>query len=89
MLVLSIFYFLFVIYSCIKMLSKFRETKKMDKVEIVDAFTDLALSILLLLIGLSVENIIATNWIIFSIPLLFHIVGKLYLRKLTGYSVNV
>jgi hypothetical protein len=55
----------------------------------VDDITDFSLSVFLLLIGLAAEEIIAYNWILFGIPLLLHVAGKLYLRKLTGYSVNV
>ena len=89
MLVLAIFYFLFVVYNCSMTLIHFCKTKKCNKKELVDDITDFSLSVVLLLIGLAAEEIIAYNWIIFGIPLLIHVTGKLYLRKLTGYSVNV
>ena len=89
MLVLAIFYFIFVTYNCVKSLIHYCKTKKFEKAELVDDITDFSLSVFLLLIGLAAEEIIAYNWIIFGIPLLVHVAGKLYLRKLTGYSVNV
>lgn len=89
MLILSVFYCLFVLYNCSLTLRQFLKTKKAEKTEIVDDFTDLMLSLLLLLVGLAAEKIIAYNWVLFGIPLLLHIAGKLYLRKLTGHKINV
>ena len=89
MLILAIFHFLFTIYGCVTSWIHFHKAKKIDKAELVDDFTDISLSVLLLLVGLSAEGFIPNHWIIFMIPLLMHIAGKLYLRKLTGYKVNV
>ena len=83
MLVLAIFHFLYVIYGCVLLLIHTCKTKKLDKAELIADCTDLCLSALLLLIGLAAEKIVAYNWPLFSIPLILHISGKLYLRKLS------
>ena len=84
MLMLAIFHFAYVIYGCVMLLIHCVKTKKLDKIELIDDCIDLCLSALLLLIGLAAEKIIAYNWMLFSIPLLLYIGGKLLLRKLTA-----
>ena len=84
MLILAIFHFLYVIYGCVTLLFHCVKTKKLDKAELIDDCSDLCLSALLLLIGLAAEKIIAYNWILFSIPLLLYIGGKVVSRKMSA-----
>ena len=82
MLILAIFHFLYVIYSCATLLLHCWKNKKLDKAELIDDCSDLCVSALLLLIGLAAEKIIAYNWIFFSIPLLMYIGGKVVSRRM-------
>ena len=84
MLILAIFHFLYVIYGCATLLLHCWKNKKLDKAELIDDCTDFCLSALLLLVGLAEEKIIAYNWILFSIPLLLYIGGKVVSRKMSA-----
>lgn len=81
MLILAIFHFVFTAYGGVTLLIHCCKTKKLDKLELLDDCTDLCLSVLLLLIGLAAEKIIAYNWMLFSIPLLLYIGGKIFYRR--------
>lgn len=84
MLVLAIFHFLYILYCGILILIDYRKTRTYRLTELIDLFCDICRSILLLLVGLAVENIIAYDWFLFCIPLALDIAGRILLKRMTS-----
>ena len=82
MLALAVFYFIYVLYCFITLLIDSLKEKAFDSADWIDACADLSLAAFLVLIGLAVEKVIASNWLLFSIPLVLMVGCRLYLRKL-------
>lgn len=81
MIIITVFYFVYIVYTVIKMIRQYHIDKKHNISKIIDLFCDCCIGVVLVFTTLNYMEIVEYNEIVIAISMLLFLIGKILKKK--------
>ena len=81
MTIITVFYFVYIVYTVVKMIRQYNTDKKHNISKIIDLFCDCCLGVVLVFTTLNYMEFVGYNEIIIAISILLFLIGKILKKK--------
>jgi len=81
LIIITVFYFVYIVYTVIKMIRQYHIDKKHNISKIIDLFCDCCIGVVLVFTTLNYMEIVEYNEIVIAISMLLFLIGKILKKK--------